>query len=143
MKNKLDKIKKIKAIKIQKKVKIGIIIGVITIIVIGIVIGTLYQLDKSHQILGGSLEGFFEGEENVKDKQEEEEKQKEKAIEIAVKKFKELGEKVKKEQLEVLKIQRKGELYYYMSAKENSLEIKISDLQITRVNGILVDKESK
>ena len=133
MKNKLDKIKKIKAIKIQKKVKIGIIIGVITIIVIGIVIGTLYQLDKSHQILGGSLEGFFEGEENVKDK----------AIEIAVKKFKELGEKVKKEQLEVLKIQRKGELYYYISAKENSLEIKISDLQITRVNGILVDKESK
>ena len=128
MKNKLDKIKKIKAIKIQKKVKIGIIIGVITIIVIGIVIGTLYQLDKSHQILGGSLEGFFEGEENVKDKQEEEEKQKEKA---------------KKEQLEVLKIQRKGELYYYISAKENSLEIKISDLQITRVNGILVDKESK
>ena len=143
MKNKLDKIKKIKAIKIQKKVKIGIIIGVITIIVIGIVIGTLYQLDKSHQRLGGNLEGFFEGEENVKDKQEEEEKQKEKAIEIAVKKFKELGEKVKKEQLEVLKIQRKGELYYYISAKENSLEIKISDLQITRVNGILVDKESK
>ncbi len=134
MKDKIEKIKRIKAIKIQKKVKIGIIIGVITIIVIGIVIGTLYQLDKSHQILGGNLEGFFEGEE---------EKQKEKAIEIAVKKFKELGEKVKKEQLEVLKIQRKGELYYYISAKENSLEIKISDLQITRVNGILVDKESK
>lgn len=139
MKDKLEKIKKIKAIKIQKKVRIGIIIGIITIIVIGIVIGTMYQLDKSHQILGGKLEGFFEGEENVKEKQEEEDKQKEKAVKVAEKKFKELGEKVKKDEIEVLKIQRKGELYYYISAKENSVEIKINNLQITRVNGILVD----
>ena len=102
MKDKLEKIKKIKAIKIQKKVKIGIVVGIITVIIIGIVIGTLYQLDKSHQILGGNLEGFFEGEENVKEKQQEEDKQKEKAVEIAVKKFKDLGEKVKREQLEVI-----------------------------------------
>ena len=135
MGNKLEKIKKIKAIKVQKKIKIGIIIGIIVLTIIGITIGTLYELDKSHQILGGKLEGIFSGKESTKD----EERQKKKAMEKAIDKFNELGEKVKKEELEVLKIQRKGELYYYISAKENSVEVKINTFEITRVNGILVD----
>lgn len=138
MGDKLERIKRIKAIKVQKKLKIGIIIGVILLITIGITIGTLYELDKSHQILGGNLENIFAVKESAENKKKQEERQKEKAIEKAIKKFKELGEQVKKEELEVLKIQRKGELYYYISAKENSVEVKISNLEITRVNGILV-----
>ena len=124
MGDKLDRIKKIKAIKVQKKVKIGIIIGIILVVIIGITIGTLYELDKSHQIFGGNLEGIFTGKESAQDKKKQEDKQKEKA---------------QKEELEVLKIQRKGELYYYISAKENSVEVKISNLEITRVNGVLVN----
>ncbi len=135
MGDKLDRIKKIKAIKVQKKVKIGIIIGIILVVIIGITIGTLYELDKSHQIFGGNLEGIFTGKESAQDKKKQEDKQKEKAIN----KFNELGEKAQKEELEVLKIQRKGELYYYISAKENSVEVKISNLEITRVNGVLVN----
>ena len=138
MGDKLERIKRIKAIKVQKKLKIGIIIGVILLITIGITIGTLYELDKSHQILGGNLENIFAVKESAENKKKQEERQKEKAIEKAIKKFKELGEQVKKEELEVLKIQRKGELYYYISAKENSVEVKISNLEITRVNGFLV-----
>lgn len=133
MGDKLDKVKKIKAIKVQKKVRIGIVVGLILITIIGITIGTLYELDKSHKILGGNLESIFTRKESTEDKQ------KEKAIEKAINKFKELGEQVKKEELEVLKIQRKGELYYYISAKENSVEIKIDTMEITRVNGILVE----
>ncbi len=139
MGDKLDRIKKIKAIKVQKKVKIGIIIGIILVVIIGITIGTLYELDKSHQIFGGNLEGIFTGKESAQDKKKQEDKQKEKAIEKAINKFNELGEKAQKEELEVLKIQRKGELYYYISAKENSVEVKISNLEITRVNGVLVN----
>lgn len=138
MENKLEKIKRIKAIKSQKKARAGITIGAIIVIIIAITVGTLYELDKSHKILGGKLENIFVREETEKDKQKQEEKQKKKAIEKAVNKFKELGEQVKKEELEVLKIQRKGELYYYISAKENSVEIKIDTIEITRVNGILI-----
>lgn len=138
MGDKLEKIKRIKAIKVQKKVKIGIIVGAILIIIIGITIGTLYELDKSHKILGGNLENIFAEKESAEDKKKQEDKQKEKAIEKAINKFTELGEQVKKDELEVLKIQRKGELYYYISAKENSVEIKIDTVEITRVNGILV-----
>lgn len=135
MGSKLEKIKRIKAIKVQKKIKIAIIIGIIVLTIIGVTIGTLYELDKSHKILGGNLEGIFSGKESTKG----EEKQKKKAIEKAIDKFDELGEKVKKEELEVLRIQRKGELYYYISAKENSVEVNINTFEITRVNGILVD----
>lgn len=139
MGDKLERIKRIKAIKVQKKVKIGIIIGIILLIVIGIIIGTLYELDKSHQILGGNFEGIFAGKESAQDKKKQEERQREEAIKKAINKFNELGEKVQKEELEVLKIQRKGELYYYISAKENSVEVKIDNLEITRVNGVLVN----
>ena len=66
-------------------------------------------------------------------------KKKEKAVKVAQKKFKELGEKAKKEELEVLKIKRKGEYYYYISAKDNTVEIRITDNKITRVNSIPVE----
>lgn len=56
-----------------------------------------------------------------------------------MKKFKDLGENAKKNDLEVLKIQRKGELYYYISSKENTVEVRISDNKITRVNSVPVE----
>jgi hypothetical protein len=58
---------------------------------------------------------------------------------LAKKQFKELGEKVKEDDLEVLKIQREGEEYYYISSAENTLEIKISSGDITRINSVKVE----
>ena len=75
----------------------------------------------------------------IKQESKEEKKQKEKAVKVAQEKFKELGEKVKKEELEVLKIKRKGEYYYYISAKDNTVEIRITDNKITRVNSVPVE----
>ena len=66
--------------------------------------------------------------------------QKKKALKVARKKFEELGEKVNEKDLEILKIERKGEFYYYISSKENTVEVRISDNKITRVNSVVVDK---
>lgn len=60
------------------------------------------------------------------------------AAKVAINKFKELGENVKKEDLEILKIQRDGEELYYISSKENTAEVRISDSKITRLNSVPV-----
>lgn len=60
---------------------------------------------------------------------------------IAASKFRELGESnVAENSLAVMKIQRQGEEYYYISSAQNSLEIKISSGQITRINSIPVEE---
>ena len=60
------------------------------------------------------------------------------AAKVAINKFKELGENVKKEDLEILKIQRDGEELYYISSKENTAEVRILDSKITRLNSVPV-----
>ncbi len=60
-------------------------------------------------------------------------------LEIAVARFKQLGETINKEDLEIVEIQRDGELYYYISAKENTLEIRKSDNKIVRENSIIIE----
>lgn len=64
----------------------------------------------------------------------------EKAIEIAIDKFKELGEnQLLNTEVEVIKIQRQGVEYYYISSPENTAEVRIEDGKITRLNSVLVD----
>lgn len=65
----------------------------------------------------------------------------EKAKTIAKSEFESLGEEdVNLDELEVLEIKRKEELYYYISSKNNNtVEIKISDGTIARVNGVVVE----
>ena len=116
-----EKIAKIKKIKAKKGIRnAGIVIIAIIIIFILVLI-----LDKSQNTFNGQvlkIVGITEQKtEEAKEKQEskEEKKQKEKAVKVAQEKFKELGEKVKKEELEVLKIKRKGE-YYYKSKQRTS-----------------------
>lgn len=60
------------------------------------------------------------------------------ANKLAVKQFKQLGEKTKESELKTMKIQREGEEYYYISSKENTLEIKIQSGEITRINSVPV-----
>lgn len=65
----------------------------------------------------------------------------ENARNLAKKQFKKLGEKnIKEEELSVEKIQRQGEKYYYISSKENTLEIQIKSGKITRVNSVAVQE---
>ena len=61
------------------------------------------------------------------------------AKKTAVKQFDKLGEKVKDTDLTIQKIQRKGELYYYITSQNNTMEIKIVGGKVTRINSVLVN----
>ena len=71
---------------------------------------------------------------------EEENITEENATKAAAKQFKKLGEKVKEADLNVTKIKRKEEEYYYITSAENTLEIKIKGREITRINSAVVDE---
>ena len=61
------------------------------------------------------------------------------ARKLAVKQFKELDEKwVREKELEVLEFSRANEYYYYISSKENTIEIKKDGGKITRINSVPV-----
>ena len=62
------------------------------------------------------------------------------ARKLAVKQFKELDEKwIKEKDLEVLEFSRANEYYYYISSKENTIEIKKDGGIITRINSVPVE----
>lgn len=64
-----------------------------------------------------------------------------KAKDIAIAQFKTMGEtSLQKSEIEIMQIQRSGELYYYISSPENTAEIKVKGGKITRLNGASVDK---
>lgn len=146
-KEKLEKIKNIKRLKVKKRIIYSIIVVCSLILICAI----LYLGDKNAQIFGGNIAGMVEtkidanrnkkeNKEEAKDgKDEKDEKSENKAANVAIKKFKELGENTKKSDLEILKIERKGELYYYISSKENTVEVRIKDNKITRVNSVPVE----
>ena len=58
---------------------------------------------------------------------------------VAVKQFKELGENVKEEDLNIKKIQRKGEEYFYIVSAKNTMEVKLVGGKVTRLNTVPVE----
>ncbi len=134
--NMLKKIKKIKEIQLKKRTTliVSVVIGLLLIFTI------LVITDKNTEIFGGKLSTTFGLGTKQENTSKDEKKQRSKAVKVAIQKFKELGEEAKEEELEVLRIQRKGDLYYYISAKENTVEIRISDNKVTRVNGVPVEE---
>ena len=63
----------------------------------------------------------------------------EEAKELAIKQFKKIGEKnLEKDKINIIKIDRNGEEYYYVTSAENTAEIKIKGGQITRINSASV-----
>ena len=131
MEEKNERINKIKMIKNKRRnIRIIICSLVLGIIVIATFIGLKNNCNINYNI-------FIKTTESRKDSDDI---QRKKAINVAKKRFKELGEKVNEDNLEVLKINRKGEYYYYISSKENTLEVRISDNKITRVNSVIVDE---
>lgn len=70
---------------------------------------------------------------------ENEEITEEEAKELAIKQFKKIGEKnLEKDKINIIKIDRHGEEYYYVTSAENTAEIKIKSGQITRINSASV-----
>ncbi len=70
---------------------------------------------------------------------ENEEITEEEAKELAIKQFKKIGEKnLEKDKINIIKIDRNGEEYYYVTSAENTAEIKIKGGQITRINSVSV-----
>ena len=63
-----------------------------------------------------------------------------KAKEAAIKQFKKLGEKTNKNDLTLKEIKRNGEKYYYITSKQNTMEIKIQGGKITRINSAPVEE---
>ena len=70
---------------------------------------------------------------------ENEEITEEEVKELAIKQFKKIGEKnLEKDKINIIKIDRNGEEYYYVTSAENTAEIKIKGGQITRINSASV-----
>ena len=70
---------------------------------------------------------------------ENEEITEEEAKELSIKQFKKIGEKnLEKDKINIIKIDRNGEEYYYVTSAENTAEIKIKGGQITRINSASV-----
>lgn len=132
MKEENEKANKIRKIKSRRR---NIRIIVISVIALGIIGVAIFGGVKNNSNIKGDG-----NDKTTEIRKDDEDKQKKKAINVAIKKFEELGEKVNKDNLEVLKIERKGEFYYYISSKENTVEVRISDNKITRVNSVVVDK---
>lgn len=66
------------------------------------------------------------------------------ALKLAVKQFKNLDEKgISEKNLQIVKILRANEEYYYISSPENTLEIKLTGGKITRINSVLVENLQK
>lgn len=62
------------------------------------------------------------------------------AKKLAIKQFKKIGESdINEESLKVLKIQRQGKEFYYISSKENTIEIQILGGDITRINSVVIE----
>ncbi len=70
---------------------------------------------------------------------ETEEITEEEAVKLAIEQFKKIGEKnIDKSKLEVLKILKNKEEYYYISSPQNTVEIKIKGGKVTMINSATV-----
>ena len=59
--------------------------------------------------------------------------------EISEEEARTLGETINKDDVQVNKIQRQGEEYYYIASPKNTVEIKILGGQIKRINSVIVE----
>ena len=116
----------------SKIVKLLYVIAIMTCIVI--ILGAIYVILKPEKKVTPS------GIEVVTPIFQDENKEvtEETAKGTAEKQFKILGENVKKDSLNVVKFQRDGEEYYYVTSIKNSVEIKVKGGQITKINSASV-----
>ena len=147
--SKLEKIKEIKKIKQERKRKIITISAISMVAIILIALISIFTLDATQKTFGGkiaSIHPIFTTDNETVSKvasifSQDKEITEEEATTKALDRFNEMGEEnLSKDNLEVLKILRSGEYYYYISSPDNSLEIRISDGKIVRENSVLVEE---
>lgn len=107
---------------------------IICIIIIAVSLYIIFKPNNSENLTPSGIEVV---QSNAKEGEEISEQQ---ALEIAVKQFKILNEEVKEENLNIIKIQRNNEKYYYITSANNSLEIKIDSGKVTRINAAPVEE---
>lgn len=59
---------------------------------------------------------------------------------IAIRQFANLGEVVNADKLNVIRLQRSGEEFFYVASPKNTVEIRILDGKITRINSVIVEE---
>lgn len=64
----------------------------------------------------------------------------EEARKLAKMQCKELGEEVEEGSLEVIKVEKKGDPFYYITSRRNSMQIDIGSGKITKINSEIVGK---
>ena len=64
----------------------------------------------------------------------------EESKEVAVRQFKKLDENESKADIDIKKIKRQGEEYYYITSNKNTMEIRLKGGKITRINGEPIEK---
>lgn len=109
------------------------IIGAVIVIIVSLIIIFMPEGEKSKQ---KTVDGVKVVTSNTK---EDEEITEEDARKLAVKQFKKLGETINKDDVQVNRIRRQGEEYYYIASPKNTLEIKILGGEITRINSVIVE----
>ena len=107
---------------------------IICIIIIAVSLYIIFKPNNSGMITRSGIEVV---QSNTKKGEEISEKQ---ALKIAVRQFKILNENVKEKDLNIIKIQRNNEKYYYITSANNSLEIKIDSGKVTRINAAPVEE---
>ena len=133
-----ERIEKITHIKVKKFFK-----NIFVLIVIAIAIFcALLALDKYKNVFDGKVINFISFKKD-NDSDSKEYSDEEKAVKVARDKFKELGENVDNTELEVLKITRKGNYYYFISSKENTVEISADTFEVKRINSVPVEEYTK
>ena len=123
--------------KISRKIrKIFSLYNIAILACVALILISMYIIFKPDKIETPS--GIEVVQSNKKDTEEITEDE---ARDLAKKQFKKIGEKnIKKENLNVSKIQRSGEEYYYISSAENTMEIQIKSGKVTRINSATVEE---
>ncbi len=133
------RMKKINQIKKKKIIKSVLIILVVAIAIVC----ALLALDKYKNVFDGKVINLISMKKVDGDVDSQEYSDEKKAVKVARAKFKELGENTDNIELEVLKITRKGNLYYFISSKENTVEISADTFEVKRINSVPVEEYTK
>ena len=133
------RMKKINQIKKKKIIKSVLIILVVAIAIVC----ALLALDKYKNVFDGKVINLISMKKVDGEVDSQEYSDEKKAVKVARAKFKELGENTDNIELEVLKITRKGNLYYFISSKENTVEISADTFEVKRINSVPVEEYTK
>lgn len=126
----------------------------VIIICLALIIVSLYFIFKYKDklnfknIFGGSNISSINDKNNTvdgveivpNDNKENKEISEEDAKNIAIRQFANLGEGANPNKLNVIRLQRNGEEYFYVSSPKNTVEIRISDGKITKINSVVVEE---